>query len=92
MAAIASCEMPRDTWTVIDSTFANCSKFREIKLKEFLYSLCRGVQSVTEYSQKFKASCDELVAICRPMDGTDKSHLHLRGLGPIFTKFSQTHM
>ncbi|KAL5782263.1 hypothetical protein ACOSP7_007292 [Xanthoceras sorbifolium] len=47
-----------------------------------------GTRSVTVYARAFKALCDQLHAIGRPIDATDKVHWFLRGLGPDFSSFS----
>lgn len=65
-------------------------KTREIHLKDDLQLLKRRTRSVTEYSRSFKALCDQLVAMGRPVDDTDKVHWYLRGLGPEFVNFSTT--
>uniref|UniRef100_A0A2N9I5H9 Integrase catalytic domain-containing protein n=1 Tax=Fagus sylvatica TaxID=28930 RepID=A0A2N9I5H9_FAGSY len=40
------------------------------------------------YARAFKALCDQLHAIGRPVDDTDKTHWFLRGLGSDFSSFS----
>lgn len=57
----------------------------------------RGSHIVFEYSQVFKAYCDQLSAMGCPIEDTDKDHWHLRGLGYEFstlstTQLSQTHI
>ncbi|KAL6345852.1 hypothetical protein AAG906_017611 [Vitis piasezkii] len=47
---------------------------------------------VTAYALDFKALCDQLHAIGRPVNGTDKVHWFLRGLGPDFSSFSTAQM
>ena len=47
-----------------------------------------GTRLVTEYARAFKALCDQLHTIGRPIDDTDKVHWFLRGLGSDFTSFS----
>ena len=51
-----------------------------------------GTRPVTFYARAFKALCDQLHAIGRPVDETDKVHWFLRGLGTNFSAFSITHM
>ena len=38
----------------------------------------RGTRPVTAYAHAFKALCDQLHVIGRPVDGTDKVHWFLR--------------
>ncbi|KAJ9680254.1 hypothetical protein PVL29_019536 [Vitis rotundifolia] len=65
---------------------------REIRLKDDLQLMRRGTRLVTEYARAFKALCDQLHAIGRPVDGTDKVHWFLHGLGLNFTSFSTAQM
>ena len=51
-----------------------------------------GTQSVPEYVRAFKALCDQLHAIGRPVDDTDKVHWFFHGLGSAFTSFYTTQM
>lgn len=48
----------------------------------------KGSRSVQDYSCQFKSVCDQLAAIGRPIDDTDKLHWFLRGLGSTFSSFS----
>lgn len=51
-----------------------------------------GTQSIIEYARMFKALCDQLHAVGRPVDGTDKVHWFLCGLDSNFSSFSMTQM
>jgi len=44
----------------------------------------RGSCSISEYSRIFKAHCDQLSAMGRPVEDTDKVHWYLHGLGHEF--------
>ncbi|KAH6762156.1 hypothetical protein C2S52_019589 [Perilla frutescens var. hirtella] len=46
------------------------------------------VIGLAEYGRHFKALSDQLVAIGRPLDDSDKSHWFLRGLGSSFSSFT----
>jgi hypothetical protein len=72
----------------LESTFSHRSKAREIRLKDDLQLMKRGTRPVTVYARAFKVLCDQLHAIGRPVDETDKVHWFLRGLGPDFSTFS----
>jgi hypothetical protein len=52
----------------------------------------RDSRSIVEFSQLFKGLCDQLAAIGRPIDDTDKVHWYLRALGPDYKIFSTTMM
>ncbi|RVW27169.1 Retrovirus-related Pol polyprotein from transposon RE1 [Vitis vinifera] len=52
----------------------------------------RGSQSIAEFSCTFKGLYDQLAAIGRPIDDTDKVHWYLRALGPDYKIFSTTMM
>jgi transposase InsO family protein len=81
-----------EVWTALENTFSHRSKAREIRLKDDLQLMKRGTRPVTAYARAFKALCDQLHAIGRPVDGTDKTHWFLRGLGPEFSSFSTAQM
>ncbi|KAL6330148.1 hypothetical protein AAG906_040068 [Vitis piasezkii] len=83
-----SCEV----WLALENTFNHRSKAREIRLKDDLQLMRHGTRSVTEYAWAFKALCDQLHTIGRPVDDTDKVHWFLRGLGSNFTSFSTAQM
>ena len=52
----------------------------------------RGTKPVAEYAHTFKTLCDQLHAIGRPVEDTDKVHWFFRGLGPDFSSFSTAQM
>ncbi|KAJ9698820.1 hypothetical protein PVL29_007749 [Vitis rotundifolia] len=47
----------------------------------------RNTKPVAEYAHTFKTLCDQLHAIGRPVEDTDKVHWFLRGLGTDFSVF-----
>nr|CAN61640.1 hypothetical protein VITISV_021909 [Vitis vinifera] len=49
-------------------------------------------ESIVEFSSTFKGLCDQLAAIGRPIDDTDKVHWYLCALGPDYKIFSTTMM
>ena len=61
-------------------------------LKDDLQLIKSATHPVTAYARAFKALCDQLHAIGHPIDGTDKVHWFLHGLGPDFSSFSIAHM
>ena len=88
MAEVIGLSTSREVWLALENTFSHRSKAREIRLKDDLQLMRRGTRSVTEYARAFKVLCDELHAIGRPVDNTNKVHWFLYGLGSDFTSFS----
>ena len=92
MAEAVGLSTSREVWTALESTFSHPSKAREIRLKDDLQLMKRGTHPVTVYARAFKVLCDQLHAIGRPVDETDKVHWFLHGLGPDFSTFTTAHM
>jgi hypothetical protein len=92
MAEAIGLSTSREVWTALENTFSHRSKAREICLKDDLQLMKRGTRPVIAYTRAFKALCDQLHAIDRPVDGTNKVHWFLRGLGPDFSSFSTAQM
>ncbi|KAG6783821.1 hypothetical protein POTOM_009495 [Populus tomentosa] len=82
----------RDVWNSLETTFSQKSKARELQIKDELHLMKRGSCSISEYSRIFKAHCDQLSAMGRPVEDTDKVHWYLRGLGHEFSTFSITQL
>ena len=81
-----------EVWTTLKNTFSYRSKAHEICLKDDRQLMKCGTLPVTAYARVFKALCHQLHAIGRPVDGTDKVHWFLHGLGPDFSCFSIAQM
>ncbi|XP_039069807.1 uncharacterized protein LOC120216453 [Hibiscus syriacus] len=92
MAEAVGLSISREVWTALENTFSHRSKARELRLKDDLQLMKRGTRFVTAYARAFKTLCDQLHAIGRPVDGTDKVHWFLRGLGPEFSSFFTAQM
>ena len=92
MAEAIGLSTSREVWTALENTFSHRSKVREMCLKDDLQLMKRGSRPITAYARAFKALCDQLHAIGSPVDGIDKVHWFLRGLGPDFSIFSTTQM
>ncbi|CAK9149247.1 unnamed protein product [Ilex paraguariensis] len=92
MAEAVGLSTSREVWVALENTFNDRSKIREIRLKDDLQLMKRGTRSVSEYARAFKALYDQLHAIGRPVDSTDKVHWFLRGLGSKFSNFSIAQM
>ena len=92
MAEVVGLSTSDEVWTALENTFSHRSKANEIRLKDDLQLMKHDTCPVTAYARAFKALCDQLHAISRPVDETDKVHWFLRGLGPDFSSFSTTQM
>ena len=92
MAEVVGLSTSCEVWTALENTFSHRSKANEIRLKDDLQLMKHGTRPVIAYARAFKALCDQLHAISRLVDGTDKVHWFLRGLGPNFSSFSTTQM
>lgn len=80
----------RNTWTTLEAVYSSASC--QHQLCEELISLRRGESSVEDYGKKFKSLCDQLSAICHPVEESDKSYWFFRGLGVQFASFADTRM
>ncbi|XP_068642130.1 uncharacterized protein [Aristolochia californica] len=92
MAEVVGLTTSREVWIALENTFSHRSKAREIRLKDDLQLMKRDTRPVSAYALSFKALCDQLHAIGCIVDGTDKVHWFLRGLGPDFSSFSTAQM
>ncbi|KAG6423269.1 hypothetical protein SASPL_113660 [Salvia splendens] len=92
MSVVVGCTTARAVWLALEHTFSHQSKARELRLKGQLQSIKKGGQSVSEFGRDFKLVCDQLPAIGRSVDETDKIHLFMKGLGSDFSSFSATQM
>ena len=81
-----------EAWHALEVSFSHRSKTRELQVKDELQLMQRGSQSIVEFSHTFKGLCDQLAAIGRPIDDTDKVHWYLLALGPDYKIFSTTMM
>ena len=88
MAEVVNCTTARDAWLALEVSFSHSSKTRELQLKDELQLMQRGSRGVAEYARSFRSLCDQLSAIGKPIDDTDKVHWFLRGLGSDFKIFS----
>jgi len=90
MSEVLGLRHSQKAWQALEVSFSHRSKTRELQLKDELQLMQRGSQSVAEFSRIFKGLCDQLAAIGRPVDDTDKVHWYLRALGPDYKIFSTT--
>ncbi|XP_068638549.1 uncharacterized protein [Aristolochia californica] len=92
MAVVVGVSTARDVWVALENTFSHHSKARELRLKDDLRLMKRGTKPIAEYARTFKALCDQLHAIGRPVKDIDKVHWFLRGLDAEFSSFSTVQM
>ncbi|KAE8692073.1 hypothetical protein F3Y22_tig00110860pilonHSYRG00043 [Hibiscus syriacus] len=90
MVEVVDCSTACDAWLALEASFSHSSKTWEIQLKDELQLMQRGSRGVAEYARSFRSLCDQLSAIGKPVDDTDKVHWFLRGLGSDFKIFSTT--
>ncbi|XP_073261291.1 uncharacterized protein [Populus alba] len=88
MVEVVDCSSARDAWLALEASFSHSSKTREIQLKDELQLMQRGSRTVTKYARSFRSFCDQLTAIGKPVDDTDKVHWFLCGLGSDYKIFS----
>ena len=81
----------REIWKALEQAYNRDSCERLQTLHDSLIQLKKGSSFVNEFGKKFKALCDQLVAIGHPMDDSDKAHYFLCGLGSTFYSFSTSH-
>jgi hypothetical protein len=92
MSEVLGLQHSHEAWQVLEASFSNKSKTRELQLKDEVQLMQRGFRSIAEFSRLFKGLCDQLAAIGHPIDDTDKVHWYLRALGPDYKIFSTTMM
>lgn len=76
------------TGEALETTFNHKSKVHELQIKDELHLMKHGSPSVFEYSQVFKAHCDQLSVMACLVEYTNKIYWYLHGLGHEFTTFS----
>ncbi|KAL6347468.1 hypothetical protein AAG906_025990 [Vitis piasezkii] len=72
MSEVLGFRHSHEAWHALEVSFSHRSKTRELQLKDELQLMHRGSQSIAEFSRTFKGLCDQLAAIGRPIDDTDK--------------------
>jgi len=92
MSEVLGLQHSHEALQVLEASFSNRSKTRELQLKDELQLMQRGSRFIAEFSRLFKGLYDQLAAIGRPIDDTDKVHWYLRALGPHYKIFSTTIM
>ena len=66
-----------EAWRALEVSFSHRTKTRELQLKDELQLMQRGSHPIAEFSCTFKGLCDQLAAIDRPIEDTDKVHWYL---------------
>ena len=73
-------------WTTVHDQLLPNTEDSEAKLKNSLHSLTKETP-LDEYIRKFKAVCDKLAAIGKPLLDVDKVFQVLKGLGNKYKEF-----
>ncbi|KAF8388901.1 hypothetical protein HHK36_025582 [Tetracentron sinense] len=76
-----------EVWTVLDESYAHKSKNQELQLREELQVIKRDSSSISDHLQKFRAICDQLLAIGSPVLDTNKAQLLMRVYHRNLTSF-----
>ena len=92
LSVVIRLTISKDVWTTLETAFNHESKVRELQIKDELNLMKHGSCSVSKYSQAFKSHCDQLLAMGRPIEDTDKVYWYLHGLGHEFSTFSTTQL
>lgn len=71
---------------------AHQSKSCKLRLKDDLQTMKKSDKGVPKFSCDFKAICNQLVAMGRPVDDLKKLHWYLHGLSSSFSTFSTTQL
>jgi hypothetical protein len=79
-----------EVWNALVHAFARVSSDRSLALKQRLTSMNRGTDTLAEYLRRFKAVCDDLAAIGKPVPDHKKSWWLLNGLGKGYEMFTTT--
>uniref|UniRef100_A0A2N9F121 Reverse transcriptase Ty1/copia-type domain-containing protein n=1 Tax=Fagus sylvatica TaxID=28930 RepID=A0A2N9F121_FAGSY len=79
-----------EVWNALVHAFAHVSSDRTLALKQRLTSMNRGIDTLAEYLRRFKAVCDDLAAIGKPVPNHKKSWWLLNGLGKGYEMFTTT--
>ena len=85
IAAVVGLSTAHDVWLALENTFSHHSKARELRLKDDLQIMKRGTKPFVENVRVFKTLCDQIHAIGRLVEDTDKVYWFLRGLGTNFS-------
>nr|POF03490.1 hypothetical protein CFP56_52053 [Quercus suber] len=79
-----------EVWNALVHAFARVSSNRSLALKQRLTSITRGTNTLAVYLRWFKAVCDDLAAIGKPIPDHKKSRWLLNGLGKEYEVFTTT--
>lgn len=88
LASLEGIDSAYKVWKSLEDSLLTMTKENEIHLNESLLTLKKGNSSVEEYIRKFKAICDKLAALKKPLDDLTKVFHLARGLGSKYKDFS----
>ena len=90
LGIVAGLNTAFEVWNALVHAFARVSSDRSLALKQRLTSITRGTDTLAVYLRRFKAVCDDLAAIGKPIPDHKKSWWLLNGLGKEFEVFTTT--
>ncbi|GKU96384.1 hypothetical protein SLEP1_g9625 [Rubroshorea leprosula] len=80
----------REVWDALEEAYPQDSQEREFNLTQAMTTLRKGNNSLTKYLTKFKAICDELAAMGKPVPDKTKAFWVLQELGQGYENFVTT--
>lgn len=87
LSMIESSDTAYQVWKSLEEQLLSMTKENELHLNEALVSLKKGNSTLEDYLKKFKALCDMLAAMKKPLDETTKVFHLARGLGNNYKDF-----
>lgn len=78
----------RDVWLMIEENFNQSSISREFDLLASIHVITKGNKDLREYLREFKALCDQLSSIGKPVSESMKIFYLLQSLGKEFESFA----
>ncbi|KAF8388142.1 hypothetical protein HHK36_026808 [Tetracentron sinense] len=80
----------RDTWLVLERSFASQTTARQFQIRTELQSIKKGQLSISDYLEKIKSLADELAAIQQPLPERELVFCVLHGLDFDYHPFITT--
>jgi hypothetical protein len=68
MAQVASCSTPKEAWTLLEQTYASCSKARVVNTRMALATTQKGSMTISEYIAKMKSLADEMASAGKALE------------------------
>lgn len=84
---IGRLDTAHQVWKSVKETLLGITKENEINISETLHCLKKGDLPLEEYIKRFKALCDKLAAMKKPLDDLSKCSLQLEDWGNKYKEF-----